>query len=54
METKKFEMTTGEVKITVDPEQAYRVKTQIIDGVKYILIPADEGVSVNGIDVTIK
>lgn len=54
VETKKFEMTTGEVKITVDPEHAYRVKTQVIDGVKYILIPADEGVSVNGIDVTIK
>ena len=54
VETKKFEMTTGEVKITVDPEQAYRVKTQIIDGMKYILIPADEGVTVNGIDVTIK
>lgn len=54
VETKKFEMTTGEVKITVDLEHAYRVKTQVIDGVKYILIPADEGVSVNGIDVTIK
>ena len=47
-------MTTGEVKITVDPEHAYRVKTQIIDGMKYILIPAEEGVTVNGIDVTIK
>ena len=53
VETRKFEMTTGEVKITVDPEHAYRVKTQIIDGVKYILIPADEGVTVNGINVTI-
>lgn len=54
VETKKFEMTTEEVKITVDPEHAYRIKTQIIDGVKYILIPAEEGVTVNGIDVTIK
>ncbi len=54
VETKKFEMTTNEVKITVDPEHAYRVKTQVIDGVKYILIPAEEGVTVNGIDVTIK
>lgn len=54
VETKKFEMTTEEVKITVDPEYAYRIKTQIIDGVKYILIPAEEGVTVNGIDVTIK
>lgn len=53
VETKKFEMTTGEVKITVDPEHAYRVKTQVIDGIKYILIPADESVTVNGIDVTI-
>lgn len=54
VETKKFEMQTSEVKITVDPEHAYRVKTQIIDGMKYILIPAEEGVTVNGIDVTIK
>ena len=54
IETKKFEMVTPEVKITVDPEYAYRIKTGIIDGEKYILIPADGDVAVNGIQVNIK
>ena len=54
VETKKFEMVTPEVKITVDPEYAYRIKTGIIDGEKYILIPADGDVAVNGIQVNIK
>ena len=53
IETKKFEMVTPEVKITVDPEYAYRIKTKIIDGEKYILIPADGNVAVNGIQVII-
>lgn len=54
IETKKFEMVTPEVKITVDPEYAYRIKTGIIDGEKYILIPADGDVAVNGIQVNIE
>lgn len=54
VETKKFEMVTPEVKITVDPEYAYRIKTGIIDGEKYILIPADGDVAVNGIQVNIE
>ena len=54
IETKKFEMVTPEVKITVDLEYAYRIKTGIIDGEKYILIPADGDVAVNGIQVNIE
>ena len=54
METKKFEMVTPEVKITVDPEYAYRIKTKVIDGEKYILIPADGTVEVNGIEVSVE
>ena len=54
METKKFEMVTPEVKITVDPEYAYRIKTKVIDGEKYILIPADGSVEVNGIEVSVE
>lgn len=54
IETKKFEMVTPAVKITVDPEYAYRIKTGIIDGEKYILIPADGDVAVNGIQVNIE
>lgn len=49
----KFQITTPEVKITVPPEYSYMVEARVIDGRKYILIPADEGVEINGIGVNI-
>ena len=30
------------------------VETRVIDGVKYILVRADDAVSVNGVDIEIK
>ena len=54
IETRKFEMVTPEVKITVEPEYAYRIKTKVIDGEKYLLIPADGSVEVNGIKVSVE
>ncbi len=53
IETGKFQIATPEVKITVPPEYSYMVETRIIDGRRFILIPADDGVEVNGIPVTI-
>jgi hypothetical protein len=53
IEAGKFQITTPEVKITVPPEYSYMVETRIIDGRRFILIPADDGVEVNGIAVTI-
>lgn len=53
MEPKKFEMVTPEVKITADPEYAYRIEAKVIDGKKYIMIPADSEVTVNGIAINI-
>lgn len=53
MESKKFEMKTPEVKITVDPEYTYLITTQEIDGSQYLLIPTGEGVTVNGIDISV-
>ena len=35
------------------PEYSYMVEIRIIDGRRFILIPADDGVEVNGIPVTI-
>ena len=52
METKKFEMSTPQVKITVDPDCADLVRTEIINGKTCIIIPVDENVVVNGIDVS--
>ena len=42
-----------EVKIAVSPEYSYMIEARVIDGRKYILIPADEGVEINGIGVNI-
>ena len=47
-------MHTPEADIAVDPEQIYSVKTQVIDGREYLLIPLCEGVTVNGVDVSVE
>ena len=49
----KFEIVTPDVKITMSPEYSYMVETKVIDGRKYILIPADDGMEVNGVAVNI-
>lgn len=54
VETSKFEVATEQVKITVAPEYSYLVETRVVDGKKYIMIPADEGVEVNGLSVKVK
>ncbi len=53
IDSKKFELVTPQVKISVAPEASYTVETKIINGRKYILIPADEGVLINGVNVRI-
>ena len=53
IESRKFQVTTPEVKISIAPENSYLIETRIIDGRKYLLIPADDGVEVNGIGVNI-
>ena len=40
--------------IQVNPERSDLVETRIIDGVKYILIRAEEGVAVNGVNIRIQ
>ena len=53
IESKKFEITTPEVKISVAPENSYLIEARVIDGRRYLLIPADDGVEVNGIRVSV-
>lgn len=50
---KRFEITTADVSIKVTPEGRDLIETRIIDGVKYILICADENVEVNGVPIHI-
>lgn len=51
MDSSRFQMVTPEVKVTVNPEMAALVKMRTIDGKRYILIPADGGVELNGLTV---
>lgn len=54
MDVKQFEVRTPNVVIRVDPAYSDLVETRIINGSKYILIRADEGVEVNGVNVSIQ
>lgn len=53
VDTKQIEVTVPDVKIHVNPNRENLVETRIIDGTKYILIRADEGVELNGVPVHI-
>ena len=54
LQRRAFEVKTPETRIITDPENALRIKTKKIDGVTYILVPAGESVSVNGVEISVK
>ncbi len=51
IDTRRFEVKTPDVIIKINPEKADLVETRVIGGVRYLLIRADEGAEVNGIDI---
>ena len=51
IESRRFDVKATDISISIPPEQSYQVETQIIRGKKYILIPAGEGIEVNGMPV---
>ena len=51
IDSKRFEVKTADASISLDPEHSYLMETRIIDGKKYLLIPAGEGLEVNGMPV---
>ena len=53
VDTKQIEVKTPDVTIKVNPERGDLVDTRIIDGQRYILIRAEEGVEVNGVQIHI-
>ena len=53
VDTKRIEVKTPDVTIHVNSDRGDLVKTEIINGCKYILIRADEGVEVNGVNINI-
>lgn len=53
VDTKQFVVNTPDVTIRVSPENSGLIETRVIDGIKYLLIRASEGVELNGVPVHI-
>lgn len=53
VDNSRFEVRTPDVKIQVNPERTDLLETRIIDGSRYILIRAGDGVEVNGVPIRI-
>lgn len=51
---KQLEIRTQDVVIKVNRERGDLIETRIIDGSKYLLIRADDGITVNGMEIDIK
>ena len=51
VDTGRFEVKTPEARLIVDPVCSYVVETRVIDGKRYILIPAGGDVEVNGMPI---
>jgi hypothetical protein len=46
---RKFELKTPDIVISVNPDRADLIETRVIDGIPYLMIPANDNVEVNGI-----
>ncbi len=53
VDVKRFELSTPDVSIKVNPERTDLVETRLINGIKYIMIRASDGVEVNGVPINI-
>ena len=53
LQNKQLEVKTADVSIKVSGDRGDLIRTKIIDGVKYILIRADDSVEVNGVRIAI-
>lgn len=47
----RVEIKTAQASVTVDPEYSYLVETKLVDGKKYIMLPAEDGIEFNGFAV---
>lgn len=54
IDVKKFEVRTPDVVIKVKPDRKDLIETRVIDGTRYILIRADAGAEINGINIQIQ
>ena len=54
IDNRHFEIKTPDGSIKVAPDKADMIETRVIGGVKYIMIPAEEEVEVNGVTIHIE
>lgn len=54
IDSRRFQIKAGEITITVKPELSGQVEARVLEGRKYILIPAGDGVEVNGLAVELE
>lgn len=47
----RFEVRTAQAAVSLAPTCSYLLETRVIDGRKYLLVPAEEDVQVNGLPV---
>ncbi len=48
---KQFEIKNSYLSLKVDPQYSFMVETKVLDGTKYVMVRADEGVQLNGISI---
>ena len=53
VDSRQLELKTPDVIIRVNPERSDLIRTEMINGCRYIMIRADDGVEVNGIQIEI-
>ena len=51
IDPRQLELKNSYMSIKVDPQYSFMVNTKVIDGVRYVMVRADEGVEVNGISI---
>ncbi len=52
--SRKFEIKTEKATLSLAAEDSYLVEERIIDGRRYLLIPAEDGMELNGLPIRIK
>ena len=54
IDSRRFQIKAGEITITVKPELSGQVESRVLAGRTYLLIPAGDGVEVNGLPVELE
>ena len=54
MQKDTFEISSSEAQVIVTPDNVARIKTKVIDGVRYFLVPVGADVKINGVEVVLE